>query len=52
MSHERGLVWLTRLGFAARGLLYLIIAWLAIGAGRAREAAAPTLAKAYAAMGL
>jgi len=37
MSHERGLVWLTRLGFAARGLLYLIIAWLAIGAGRAED---------------
>ena len=37
MSHERGLVWLTRLGFAARGFLYLIIAWLAIGAGRAAD---------------
>ena len=37
MSHERGLVWLTRLGFAARGLLYLIIAWLAIGTGRAED---------------
>jgi hypothetical protein len=37
MQHEGGLVWLTRLGFAARGLLYLIIAWLAIGAGRAED---------------
>ena len=37
MAHEQGLVWLTRLGFAARGLLYLIIAWLAIGAGRAED---------------
>jgi len=37
MSHERGLVWLTRLGFAARGFLYLIIAWLAIGTGRAED---------------
>ena len=37
MSHERGLVWLTRLGFAARGFLYLIIAWLAIGTGRTED---------------
>lgn len=37
MSHEKGLVWLTRLGFAARGFLYLIIAWLAIGTGRAED---------------
>ena len=37
MSQERGLVWLTRLGFAARGLLYLIIAWLAIGTGRTED---------------
>ena len=37
MSHERGLVWLTRLGFAARGFLYLVIAWLAIGTGRAED---------------
>lgn len=37
MAHERGLVWLTRLGFAARGFLYLIIAWLAIGTGRAED---------------
>ena len=37
MSQERGLVWLTRLGFAARGFLYLIIAWLAIGTGRAED---------------
>ncbi len=37
MAHERSLVWLTRLGFAARGLLYLNIAWLAIGAGRAED---------------
>ena len=39
MSHERGLVWLTRLGFAARGFLYLVIAWLAIGTGRAEDLA-------------
>jgi len=37
MSQEGGLVWLTRLGFAARGFLYLIIAWLAIGTGRAED---------------
>lgn len=37
MAHERSLVWLTRLGFAARGFLYLIIAWLAIGTGRAED---------------
>jgi Domain of Unknown Function (DUF1206) len=37
MSQERGLVWLTRLGFAARGFLYLIIAWLAFGTGRAED---------------
>jgi hypothetical protein len=37
MSQERGLVWLTRLGFAARGFLYLIIAWLVIGTGRAED---------------
>ena len=37
MSQERGLVWLTRLGFAARGFLYLIIAGLAIGTGRAED---------------
>jgi hypothetical protein len=37
MSQEQGLVWLTRLGFAARGFLYLVIAWLAIGTGRAED---------------
>ena len=37
MAHEGGLVWLTRLGFAARGLLYLIIAWLVIGTGRTAD---------------
>lgn len=37
MSNERGLVWLTRIGFAARGLLYLIIAWLVIGTGRTAD---------------
>lgn len=37
MAHEQGLVWLTRLGFAARGFLYLVIAWLAIGTGRAED---------------
>ena len=37
MPHSDKLVWLTRLGFAARGLLYLIIAWLVIGTGRAED---------------
>jgi len=37
MVHADKLVWLTRLGFAARGLLYLIIAWLVIGSGRATD---------------
>ena len=37
MAHSDKLVWLTRLGFAARGLLYLIIAWLVIGSGRATD---------------
>ena len=37
MANEGGLVWLTRLGFAARGLLYLIIAWLVIGTSRAAD---------------
>jgi hypothetical protein len=34
MAHADKLVWLTRLGFAARGLLYLVIAWLVIGSSR------------------
>lgn len=37
MGHEQKLVMLTRLGFAARGLLYLIIAWLVIGTGRTAD---------------
>jgi hypothetical protein len=37
MAHSDKLVWLTRLGFAARGLLYLIIAWLVIETGRATD---------------
>ena len=37
MAHEQGLVWLTRLGFAARGFLYLNIAWLVIGTGRTTD---------------
>ena len=37
MAHSDKLVWLTRLGFAARGLLYLIIAWLVIESGRATD---------------
>jgi hypothetical protein len=37
MSNERGLVWLTRLGFAARGFLYIVIAWLVIGTGQAED---------------
>lgn len=31
------LVWFTRLGFAARGLLFIVIAWLVIGTGRAAD---------------
>ena len=34
MAHSDKLVWLTRLGFAARGLLYLVIAYLVIGSGK------------------
>jgi hypothetical protein len=37
MAYAGKLVWLTRLGFAARGLLYLVIAWLVIGTGRAED---------------
>lgn len=37
MAHTDKLVWLTRLGFAARGLLYLVIAWLVIGTGQATD---------------
>ena len=37
MAHTDKLVWLTRLGFAARGLLYLVIAYLVIGTGRATD---------------
>lgn len=37
MANADKLVWLTRLGFAARGLLYLIIAWLVIGSSRATD---------------
>lgn len=37
MGNEQKLVMLTRLGFAARGLLYLIIAWLVIGTGRTTD---------------
>lgn len=36
MTNDK-LVELTRLGFAARGLLYLVIAWLVIRAGRAED---------------
>ncbi len=37
MTHGDKFITLTRLGFAARGLLYLIIAWLLISAGRAAD---------------
>ena len=34
MAHADKLVWLARLGFAGRGFLYLVIAWLVIGSGK------------------
>jgi hypothetical protein len=37
MSRAVDLVWFTRLGFAARGLLFIVIAWLVIGTGRAAD---------------
>lgn len=37
MGRDEKMVMLTRLGFAARGLLYLIIAWLVIGTGRTAD---------------
>ena len=37
MDYREKLVTLTRLGFAARGLLYLIVAWLVIGTGRTAD---------------
>lgn len=37
MAYRQNLVFLTRLGFAARGLLYLIVAWLVIGTGRTAD---------------
>lgn len=37
MRHEQKLLALTRVGFAARGLLYLIIAWLVIRTGNAED---------------
>lgn len=37
MSHQDKLVALTRLGFAARGLLYLVIAWLVVRTGNAED---------------
>jgi hypothetical protein len=35
--HQDQFVFLTRLGFAARGLLYLVIAWLVIRTGRSED---------------
>ena len=35
---KRGFLTLTRLGFAARGILYLLVAWLALRLGRAEDA--------------
>jgi hypothetical protein len=37
MSRGMQLVWFTRLGFAARGLIFIVIAWLVIGSGRAAD---------------
>lgn len=37
MAYREKLVTLTRLGFAARGLLYLTVAWLVIGTGRTAD---------------
>lgn len=39
MDAKAGLTTWTRFGFAARGLLYIVIAWLLIGAGRAEDPA-------------
>lgn len=38
MQQRRMFEWLTRLGFAARGLLYIVIGVLLIGTGRAEDA--------------
>ena len=38
MSQRQAFEWLTRLGFAARGLLYILIGVLLIGTGRAEDA--------------
>ena len=48
MDASAGLTLLTRLGFAARGLLYLVIAYLLIRIGRAES---PTGALDYLAEG-
>lgn len=37
VAHEGKFQWFTRLGFAARGLLYILIAWLAYAAGRTED---------------
>jgi hypothetical protein len=37
MSRGMQLIWFARLGFAARGLLFIVIAWLVIGTGRAAD---------------
>ena len=37
MGNEQALLTLTRVGFAARGLLYLVIAWLIIRTGNAED---------------
>ena len=38
MQQRRAFEWLTRLGFAARGLLYIVIGFLLVGTGRAEDA--------------
>lgn len=35
---KRGFLTLTRLGFAARGIMYLLVAWMALRLGRAEDA--------------
>lgn len=48
MNASARLTTLTRIGFAARGLLYLVIAWLILSAGRAED---PSGALSYLAQG-
>lgn len=37
IAHESKFVWWARLGFLVRGLLYIVIAWLALVAGRTED---------------